>query len=50
MKTSSRLFKRFLGNKNNKQKKRFLGKAIAHNNNYMVSMGGQRPRLPAIDY
>ena len=27
------------------KKKRFLGKATRHNDNYMINMGGQRPKI-----
>ena len=37
--------KEFLGNKNNINKKRFLGKATGHNDHCMINMGGQRPQI-----
>ena len=33
------------GNKNNINKKGFLGKVIDHNDHYMINMGGQRPKI-----
>ena len=44
-KTSSRLFKEFLGNKNRIIKKRFLGEATSQNDHYMISMGSQMPKI-----
>ena len=37
--------KEFLGNKNNINKKRFLGKATSHSDHYMINMGGQRLKI-----
>ena len=38
--------KKILGNKNNiNKKRRFLGKATGHNDPYMISMGGQMPKI-----
>ena len=33
------------GNKNNNKKRRFLGNATGHNDHYMISMGGQMPKI-----
>ena len=41
-KTSSKLFKAFLGNKYKINKKRFLREATGHNDHYMINMGSQR--------
>ena len=38
-------FKKFIGNKNNINKKRSLGKATSHNDHRMINMGGQRPKI-----
>ena len=35
---------RTAGSQNN-NKKRFLGKAISHNDHYMINMVGQRPKI-----
>ena len=37
--------KEFLGNKNNINKKRFLGKATSHSDHYMINMDGQRLKI-----
>ena len=37
--------KEFLGNKNNINKKRFLGKVAGHNDHYMINMDGQRHKI-----
>ena len=37
--------KEFIGNKNNINKKRILGKATGHNDHYMISMGDQRLKI-----
>ena len=37
--------KEFLGNKNNINKKIFLGKATSHSDHYMINMGGQRLKI-----
>ena len=37
--------KEFLGNKNNINKKRFLGKSTSHNDYYMINMVGQRLKI-----
>ena len=37
--------KEFLGNKNNINKKRFIEKDTGHNDNYVINMGGQRPKI-----
>ena len=39
--------KEFLGNKNNIDKKIFLGKATGHNDHYMINMGCQKPKIGA---
>ena len=39
------LFKEFLGNKNNINKKRFLEKTTCHNGHYMINMGSQRSKI-----
>ena len=39
---------RFLGNNDNVNKKRFLGKANGHNDHYMINIGGQRPKIGSI--
>ena len=36
--------KEFLGNKNNINKKRFLGKATGHNDHNMINMSSQKPK------
>ena len=43
-KTSSRLFKEFLGNENNINKS-FLGNATGHNDHCMTNMGDQRLKI-----
>ena len=35
----------FLENKNNINKKRFLGKATGHNDHYMINIDSQRPKI-----
>ena len=37
--------KEFLRNKNNINKKSSLGKVNGHNDNCMINMGGQRPKI-----
>ena len=34
-----------MGNKNDIDEKRFLEKTSGHNDQYMLSMGGQRPKI-----
>ena len=43
--TSPNSSKGFLGNNDNINKRRFLGKANGHNDHYMINMGGQRPKI-----
>ena len=44
-KTSSRLFRRILGNKDNINQKRFLGKATSHSDHCMINVSSQRLKI-----
>ena len=43
--TSPNSSKGFLGNNDNINKRRFLGKANGHNDHYMINMGRQRLKI-----
>ena len=44
-KTSSRSFRRILGNKDNINQKRFLGKATSHSDHCMINVSSQRLKI-----